>query len=103
MNIPRSVKILGVNYEIVQVDYIEKGSERVGEINHPYTRIKLQNDLSNDQKERALMHEVTHGILALLGDWERHNDEEFVSRFSSALHQVMKDNELLFFGRLGLS
>lgn len=96
MQIPENIKILGVSYKIEQVDYIEKGSERVGEINHPYTTIKLQNDLADTQKERALIHEVTHGILALLGDWELHNNEEFVSRFSSALHQVVKDNNLFF-------
>ena len=93
MTIPSDVKILGVVYKVEEVPQIAHGGDG-GRIDHFAATIQLVSSLPDDMKQRELLHEVTHGILAALGRWELHGDEEFVSSFASALHQVLRDNKL---------
>lgn len=97
MNIPESVKILGLIYKVEQVECIDvKNEDTVGQADHNNLVIKLKSSLSSTQKENTLIHEIVHSILESLGDHELSDDEKFVYRFSSVLHQVLKDNESLF-------
>jgi Zn-dependent peptidase ImmA (M78 family) len=97
LNIPESVKILGLIYKVEQVECIDvKNEDTVGQADHNNLVIKLKSSLSSTQKENTLIHEIVHSILESLGDHELSDDEKFVYRFSSVLHQVLKDNESLF-------
>lgn len=97
MNIPKEVKILGLVYKVEEVECIDvKNEETAGEADHNNLVIKLKSNLSSTQKENTLIHEMVHSILETLGDYETSDDEKFVYRFSSVLHQVLKDNQSLF-------
>jgi hypothetical protein len=97
MNIPESVKILGLIYQVEEVECIDaKNEETAGEADHNKLVIKLKSGLSSTQKENTLIHEIVHSILESLGDYEPSDDEKFIYRFSSVLHQVLKDNQSLF-------
>ncbi len=89
------VRILGVTYRVSEVPQIAPGLSDGGRIDHFAGTIQLVAGLPEDVKLRTLLHEVTHGILAALGQWEQHGDEAFVSAFASAWHQVLTDNRLL--------
>ena len=97
MNIPESVKILGLIYRVEEVACIDvKEEETAGQADHNNLVIKLKSSLSSTQKENTLIHEIVHSILEALGDHELSDDEKFVYRFSGVLHQVLKDNQSLF-------
>lgn len=97
MNIPKEVKILGLIYKVEEVECIDvKNEETAGEADHNNLVIRLKSNLSSTQKENTLIHEIVHSILESLGDHEPSDDEKFVYRFSSVLHQVLKDNQSLF-------
>ena len=95
MVIPKEVKLLGVTYAVSEVQQIAPGSSDGGRIDHFEGTIQVVASLPAEIKQRTLLHEVTHGILAALGQWELHGDEQFVSAFASAWYQVLRDNELL--------
>ena len=97
MQIPKSVKILGLDYEIKEVDCVDaKDEDVIGQINHSTLVISLKSNLPNTQKENTLIHEITHGILENIGESDLNNNEDFVNRFSSVLHQVITVNKSLF-------
>lgn len=55
----------------------------------------VDQNLAQDCKEKVLVHEITHGILEHC-NLKLDEEEDFVSRFSAALYQVLKDNNLKF-------
>ena len=58
---------------------------------------RIRNDLektitNKEQKDITYLHEVVHAILDSLEYNELSSDEDFVERFSKALHQVIKSS-----------
>jgi hypothetical protein len=85
-----SVSILGLNYQVVDVDVIERGQEICGQIDHLAQTIKLERKMTPERREQTIIHEIIHGILDQLGYLELHNDEQLVQGLSVALHQTFK-------------
>lgn len=96
MQIPKTIKILGMNYEIKEVDYIERERNLVGRFDEEMQEIRIRKDISEQFKEQTLIHELVHGILVSMGKLELHEDEVFVTNFSNILHQIIMDNRSLF-------
>ncbi len=84
----RSINILGIPYEIREVDIIDKGTFLVGQINYTEQVIKIAKGLGEEYRMQTLIHEILHGILDALGYSELNNDEQKVQGIASALHQV---------------
>lgn len=101
MNIPESVRIAGVEYRIVDAEYLtNNGKELMGEIDYTETEIRLSKaiGMSHDAKCLTLMHEIAHGIVnnAML---TLTNEEDVVEAFARGMYQIIQDNEDRLFGK----
>lgn len=94
MNIPQKIKILGLTYEIEQVDFISREENLAGQFSEENLKILLRKDLPDQYKEQVLIHELVHGILVTIGS-ELYEDEKFVTSFANVLHQILTDNPTL--------
>lgn len=95
------VKIFSREYEIVEKECLEHGSEAIGRINYIEGKIELKADVDKDLKEITLLHEVIHGILGSLGFDQQNENEQLIDSLSVGLHQVIKDNKRLLLHILG--
>lgn len=94
MNIPQCVKILGLTYEIEQVECISREELKLARIDYLHQKIYLLSDLGQQKKEQALLHEILHGIFNALG--HDYTDEQLIQSVACALHQVIVDNKGIF-------
>lgn len=83
-----SINILGIPYEVVEVDQIEKNCRVVGQIDYMNQTIKIEKGLAKDYRDQTIFHEILHGILEGLGYNDINSDEQKVQSIASALHQV---------------
>lgn len=95
MEILKKVDILGIPYEIKEVETIDKGTLIIGQINYLEQIILLDKSLPKEKKEQTLLHEILHGILSALGYDDINDDEHLVQSISSALYQVLR-NQITF-------
>ena len=73
MKIPDTIKILGIPYKVKEIPSSALGPQK---------------------KEQALLHEMIHGMLYAFD--HQFDNEQLVQSLASTLHQVIKDNPLLF-------
>ena len=83
-----TINILGIEYNVEEVDVVNKTEPRLGEINYLTNEIRIDQSLPTDKKNQTLMHEIIHAICDLLGYDELGSDEEKVQGLATALHQV---------------
>lgn len=96
MKLPRSVKILGVNYKIKMVSRRWENGQCWGEINHETCVIKLREDLNYQKKWEVLLHEILHAVVFHADLNLKHNQEEvLVERMDEILFAVLRDNGFL--------
>ena len=87
----KQINILGLTYEIHEVDVVNKSIPRAGEINFVEQVIKIDQTLSKDRKNVTLLHEIIHGICEQLHLNEIGDNEQMVQGLAVALHQILKD------------
>ncbi len=63
----KRINILGVVYEIEEVEVVNKSEPRRGEINYLTGKIKLDKNMPLTLKEQVLTHEILHAVFDLLG------------------------------------
>lgn len=63
----KRINILGVVYEIEEVEVVNKCEPRRGEINYLTCKIKLDKNMPLTLKEQVLTHEILHAVFDLLG------------------------------------
>lgn len=85
---PKEVNILGVIYQVKEVDTVNKTDPRRGEINYLTNEIKIDKNMPKTLKEQVLMHEIMHAVFDLLGLYELGENEEKVQSIATALHHV---------------
>lgn len=91
MEIPKSVKIGGITYEIrVANEWLDHESAD-GEMFYDNVNgnvIYIRETLSEDAKMVTLIHEILHGCNSTI-------NHEFLDSLAEQLYQVLKDNKLL--------
>ena len=83
------INILGIPYEVVEVDTIDKSIRTFGQIDYSNQIIKLEKGMGKQYREQTLLHEIVHGIFEGLGYDDLNADEEKVQGIASALYQVL--------------
>lgn len=83
------INILGIPYEVVEVDTIDKSVRIFGHIDYPNQIIKLEKGMGKQYREQTLLHEIVHGIFEGLGYDDLNADEEKVQGIASVLYQVL--------------
>lgn len=99
MKIPESVRIGGVEYPVVYVDYLNDGvSLAYGHIDYEECEIALSgtSGTSHEKRCQTLWHEILHGIRNHAG-MEIENEEAVIEMFSKGIYQVLQDNDGRFF------
>ncbi|MGM0807501.1 MAG: hypothetical protein ACQET8_22610 [Bacillota bacterium] len=94
--IPTTVNVAGVNYNVVEKEYIEiyGGRNYQGSCKYADGLIEVLSDLHSDKKEQVFIHELVHAVFEAAGFDEQ--DEDMVNRLGIVLYQVLKDNKLYF-------
>ena len=87
MNIPDSVNVLGIAYEVV-TEEMEDGED--GCISPRKQRITLREGMCEEKRTQVYLHELVHGILDQLGYSELYEDEHLVQGLAIGLHQALK-------------
>ncbi len=99
MKIPESVRIGGVEYEIVYTENLNDGlCVAYGHIDYDNCAIELSDTHGTAHEKRCmtLWHEILHGIRehnGMLID----NEEAIVEMFARGIYQVLQDNGGRFF------
>jgi Zn-dependent peptidase ImmA (M78 family) len=97
-----SIKIMGCDYAIVELDRISREGYVYGEVDHVEQVIKLSKELKPQLKAEILLHELIHAVLFKLGENELHDNERFINGMAAVLFQIFKDNAALLTFFLGL-
>ncbi len=82
------INILGVIYQVNEVDVVDKEELCKGKINYMTNEIRIDRGLVQSAKEQTLMHEILHAMFDLLGLDELNADENKVQGIATALHHV---------------
>lgn len=94
MNV-KKIKILATEYEVEEVEQIDKYERLIGQIEYSEQKIKIDKNISEDMKKETLIHEIIHGILEKLGLNELNEDEQKVQSIATTLYLVLKENGLI--------
>lgn len=89
------VEILGVNYEIKELEIIDENPNVLGQIVYQKQEIQIKKSLLKDMKNSTIIHEIVHGILFHSGKQELNEKEDLVESISSSIYQVIKSNKKL--------
>jgi len=93
MKIPKTIKIGGLDYEVIVKDRSkEDGITNAGTHYQYEQKIWIDNKCHQQQQEETLIHEIIEAINTANEVGLEHNQ---VSVLSNQLYQVLKDNSLL--------
>lgn len=93
----KELKILATEYQVEEVEQIDKYQRLLGQIEYIEQKIKIDKNISEDMKKETLIHEILHGILEKLGFNEINEDEQKVHSIASTMYLVLKENKLISF------
>lgn len=100
MKIPESIRIGGVEYEVVETVGLNDGTNvAYGHIDYQKSIIELNPDVQDHQKRcLTLWHEIIHGVVEHSNmDIEKSNEEAIVDTIAKGIYQVLQDNGNNFF------
>ena len=86
------INICGIPHKVIYCNDEFNTDTHYGQIDYGKAVIKISENVSNEQQDEALCHEVLHGILSHIGKSELSQDEEFVSVLSNAIYQSFIPN-----------
>lgn len=95
MNIPKKIKALHLEYEVIEDRNIHEGStELFGQVQYIQQRILLNEEASYPRKCETLIHEVIH---ALDDVYDIGLEEKQVEQLGVALYNFLEDNKVVLF------
>lgn len=83
------MKILSLEYEIIEEKIIDNDNDVLGGINYVTQKIHIKKTLSKEHKKIVLLHETLHSILQQLGFDEENDNEHLIDSLSTAIYQVL--------------
>lgn len=86
------VNICGIPHKVIYFKDEFNTDTHYGQIDYGKAVIKISEDISKEQQDEALCHEILHGILVHIGKDELSQDEEFVNVLSNAIYQSFIPN-----------
>lgn len=89
------VEILGVNYEIKELDIVDENPDVLGQIIYQKQLIEIKKSLPRDMKNTTILHEIVHGILFHSGKQELNKNEDLIESLSNSIYQILKSNKKL--------
>ena len=100
MQIPKEVRVGSIDYEVVEVGetpLVLGGQQCYGMVDFEQSKIFLDTTLTSRQRlEQTFLHEIVHSLLYHRSLKEEAQNEVLVDEIAVALHQLIKDNPVLF-------
>ena len=94
--LPGEVVIGGLTYTIRIDDSFSEAAETYATINHLTLNIRARNkDVSSQQMQKTLLHELLHGIDRVYGARKNDLSEAWIDSLAHGLYQVFRDNPRL--------
>jgi hypothetical protein len=90
--IPEKFMISGRTFSVQFSDELLTHTGNVGRVTYSSGVLTLQSPLTSraeDETEQTFLHETVHTVLNQIGESELNDNEDFVDRLASALHQVL--------------
>jgi len=82
------VNICGIPHTVIlRKDDFDSDATHFGQIDYKSAVIKINEDVSSEQREETLCHEILHGILMHIGRQDLGTDEQLVSVLGNAINQ----------------
>lgn len=81
------VNICGIPHEVIECEDKFDVDAHFGQINHKTCEIRVNKDISDENKTETIIHEMIHGILVHLGYSEESVNEQFVQALANAIYQ----------------
>lgn len=95
MNIPKKIKVLHLEYEVVEDRNIHEGStELLGQVQYIQQRILLNEEASHPRKRETLIHEVIHTLDDV---YNIGLEEKQVEQLGVAFYNFLEDNKVVLF------
>ena len=92
MNIPKTLKIGGINYQVIVENPRMHGCDGIGSNNDGTAIITISNTINHQVQESTLLHEM---IEAINGTNDLQLSHQTISTLETSLYQVLMDNRLL--------
>lgn len=83
----REINILGINHSIEIYKPVDN-ADAMGRWLEKQSKIIIAEGMQEDLTMQTIWHEVVHAILAYIGESDLTNNEDFVTKLSTALNQV---------------
>jgi len=100
MNIPSIIRVGSMDYKVILTDEILVVDCHTckGMIEYEKHEIKIKEDIQDKQgMEVTLLHEIMHAIVRERNfEYEKNSDEGITEEIACGLHQLIRDNPLLF-------
>lgn len=81
------VNICGIPHKVIECEDTFDVNCHCGQINYKNCEIRINKDMTDENKTETLCHEMIHGILMHLGYNEFSSDEHFVQALANAIYQ----------------
>ena len=88
------VNICGVIHNVVELEDNFTIDTNFGQIDHLKNEIKINQDMSDDNKKETICHEMVHGIFVHLGYNSYAQDEQLVQALANAIYQGFEIKEV---------
>ena len=89
------VNICGMPHRVVYCqDNFDTDVTHFGMIDHKASEIRINANMTEENKKETLCHEMVHGILLHLGYNNLHEDEQFVQAMGNAIYQSFEVKRL---------
>lgn len=92
MKIPQTLKIGGINYQVIVENPRMHGCNGVGSNNDGVAIITISNTANRQVQESTLFHEM---IEAINGTNDLQLSHQTISTLETSLYQILRDNDLL--------
>ena len=88
-----NVNICGIPHKVIECKDMFDIDLHFGQIDFKKCEIRINSEMSDENKKEALCHEIIHGILVHLGFHEQNSDEQFVQALANAICQSFEIKE----------
>ena len=81
------VNICGIPHKVIECEDNFNVDTHFGQIDYKTCEIRINKDMTQENKDEALCHEIIHGIFVHLGYNDYSQDEQLVQALGNAIYQ----------------
>lgn len=82
-----TVNICGIPHKVIECEDSFNVDTHLGQIDYKACEIRINKDMSQENKDETLCHEMIHGIFVHLGYNDHAQDEQLVQALGNAIYQ----------------